>query len=45
MVLTENSDYFLKQHYQLLFVTVKCGVVFEVQAEILNVIYMSFGFS
>jgi hypothetical protein len=37
MVLTVNSDYFLNQ---LIFVMVKCGVLFEVRTEFLN----SFGF-
>jgi hypothetical protein len=31
MVLTLNSDYFVKQYYQLIFVMVKCGVLFEVR--------------
>jgi hypothetical protein len=29
---------------QLVFVMVKCGVLFEVRTEFLNVIYTSFGF-
>jgi hypothetical protein len=29
---------------QLIFVTVKCGVLFEVRIEFLNIIYMSFVF-
>jgi hypothetical protein len=29
---------------QLIFVIVKCGVLFEVRTEFLNVIYTSFGF-
>jgi hypothetical protein len=29
---------------QLIFVMVKCGVLFEVRTEFLNIIYTSFGF-
>jgi hypothetical protein len=29
---------------QLIFAMVKCGVLFEVRTEFLNIIYMSFGF-
>jgi hypothetical protein len=36
MILSVNSDYFLKQHYQLILVMVKCGVLFEVRTEFLN---------
>jgi hypothetical protein len=36
MVLTVNSDYFLKQLNQLIFVMVKFGVLFEVRTEFLN---------
>jgi hypothetical protein len=50
MVLTVNSEYFLKQRLnlnsvnRLIFVMVKCGVLFEVRTEFLNNIYTSFGF-
>jgi hypothetical protein len=36
MVLTVNSDYFLNVVNQLIFVMVKCGVLFEVRTEFLN---------
>jgi hypothetical protein len=36
MFLTVNSDYFLKNINQLIFVMVKCGVLFEVRTEYLN---------
>jgi hypothetical protein len=34
----------LNSTYQLIFMVVKCDDVFEVQAESLNIIYMSFVF-
>jgi hypothetical protein len=37
MILTVNSDYFLNVN-QLIFVMVKCGVLFEVRTELLNII-------
>jgi hypothetical protein len=43
MVLTVNSDYFVKQHYRFIVLMVKCGVPFEVRTEFLNIIYTSFG--
>jgi hypothetical protein len=43
MVLTVNSDY-LNSINQLIFLMVKCGVLFEVRTESLNNIYISFGF-
>jgi hypothetical protein len=36
MVLTVNSDYFLRSINQLIFVMVKCGVLFEVRTEFLK---------
>jgi hypothetical protein len=37
MVLTVNSDYFLKDDFKkLILVRVKCGVLFEVRTEFLN---------
>jgi hypothetical protein len=42
MILKVNTDYFSKQHQTLVFVTVKCGVLFEVQTEFLNNVYTSF---
>jgi hypothetical protein len=36
MIPNLNSDYFLKQHS--IFVMVKCGVLFEVRTEFLNII-------
>jgi hypothetical protein len=36
MFLTVNSDYFLNSINQLIFVMVKCGVLFEVRTEFLN---------
>jgi hypothetical protein len=36
MVLTVNSDYFLKQRKKLIDVMVKFGVLFEVRTEFLN---------
>jgi hypothetical protein len=36
MVLTVNSDYLLNSINQLIFVMVKCGVLFEVRTEFLN---------
>jgi hypothetical protein len=36
MVVTVNNDYYLIN--QLIFVTVKCGVFFEVRTEFLNII-------
>jgi hypothetical protein len=44
MILTVNSDYFLKNINQLIFVMVKCYVPFEVRTEFLNSIYKSLGF-
>jgi hypothetical protein len=38
MILTVNGDYFLKQNYQLIYLMVKCGVLFEVRTEFLNII-------
>jgi hypothetical protein len=38
MILRVNRDYSLKSVNQLLFVMVKCGVLFEVQTEFLNTI-------
>jgi hypothetical protein len=38
MILTVNSDYFHYSVNQLMFVMVKCGVLFEVRAEFLNII-------
>jgi hypothetical protein len=38
-----NSDYSLNSVNQLMFVMVKCCVLFEVRAEFLNIIYISFG--
>jgi hypothetical protein len=38
MVLSINRDYFLEQHKQMMFVMVKCCVLFEVQTEFLTVI-------
>jgi hypothetical protein len=43
MVLTVNSDYFVKKINQLIFVMVKCGVLFEVRTGFLNNIWTSFG--
>jgi hypothetical protein len=44
MILTVNSDYFLKQQKnQLIFVMVKC-VLFAVRTEFLNTVKKSFGF-
>jgi hypothetical protein len=37
MILTINSDHFLKGRNQLIFVMVKCGVLFEVRTEFLNI--------
>jgi hypothetical protein len=36
MILTLNSDYFLKQCNYLIFLMVKCGVLFEVRTEFLK---------
>jgi hypothetical protein len=36
MVLSVNSDYFLKQRQKLMFVMVKCGFSFEVRTVFLN---------
>jgi hypothetical protein len=36
--LSVNSDYFLNTINQLIFVMVKCGVLFEVRTEFLNII-------
>jgi hypothetical protein len=36
MILTVNSDYFLKQRKQSIFVMVKYGVLFEVRTGFLN---------
>jgi hypothetical protein len=44
MLLTINSDYYLNNFSQLIFVMVKCGVLYEVGTELLNTIYWSFGF-
>jgi hypothetical protein len=41
---TVNSNYFPEQHNQLIFVMVKCGVLFEVRTEFLNIIWTSFVF-
>jgi hypothetical protein len=38
IVLSVNSNYFLKSIKQLFFVMVKCGVLFEVRTEFLNII-------
>jgi hypothetical protein len=38
MILTANSDNFFKNVNQLSFVMVKCGVLFEVRTEFLNII-------
>jgi hypothetical protein len=43
MILTLNRDYFLKGVIQLMFVMVKCGVLFEVRIEFLNSIWRNFG--
>jgi hypothetical protein len=45
MVLTVNGDYFLNRINQLIFVMVKCSVLFEVRTEFLNNIYTSFDFN
>jgi hypothetical protein len=37
MVLSVNGYYFLKHTNQSIFVMVKCGVLFEVRAEYLNI--------
>jgi hypothetical protein len=36
MVLTVNSDYFFNSVNKMIFVMVKCGVLFEVRTEYLN---------
>jgi hypothetical protein len=36
MILRVNIDYFLNNINQLIFVMVKCGVLFEVRTEFLN---------
>jgi hypothetical protein len=36
MILTAYSDYFPKEYYSIIFVMVKCSVVFEVRTEFLN---------
>jgi hypothetical protein len=36
MILTLNSDYFLKLYWPVIFVMVKCGVLSEVRTEFLN---------
>jgi hypothetical protein len=36
MILTVNGDYFLKHHQELIFVMVRCGVLFEVRTGFLN---------
>jgi hypothetical protein len=36
MILTVNNDYFLNLINELIFVMVKCGVLFEVRTEFLN---------
>jgi hypothetical protein len=38
MLIGLNGDYFLKRVNQLIFVMVKCGVLFEVRTEFLNII-------
>jgi hypothetical protein len=38
MILNVNRDYFLNSINQLIFVMVKCGVLFEVRTEFLNII-------
>jgi hypothetical protein len=38
MLLSVSSDYFLKSNKKLIFVMVKCGVLFEVRTELLNII-------
>jgi hypothetical protein len=45
IILTVNRDYIsLNSINQLIFVMLKCGVLFEVRTEFLNIIYTSFGF-
>jgi hypothetical protein len=44
MIVTVNRDITQKNINQLIVVVVKCCVFFEVRAEFLNIIYMSFGF-
>jgi hypothetical protein len=44
MILIIINDYFPKQKYELIFVTVKSCVFFAVGTEYLNVIHTSFGF-
>jgi hypothetical protein len=38
MILTVNRDYCLNSVTKLIFVMVKCGVLFEVQTEVLNIV-------
>jgi hypothetical protein len=38
VIFTVNSDYFFNSVNQLIFVTVKCVVLFEVRTEFLNII-------
>jgi hypothetical protein len=38
MILSVKRDYFLNNVNQLIFVMVKCGVLFEVRTEFLNII-------
>jgi hypothetical protein len=44
MILRLNRNYSLNSVKQLIFLIVKCGVLFEVRTEFLNIIYTSFGF-
>jgi hypothetical protein len=44
MILRLSSYYFRNSIDQLIFVMGKCGVFYEVQTELLNIIYTSFGF-
>jgi hypothetical protein len=44
MSLGLNGDYLLEQFNQFIFITVKCGVLFAVQIEILNITKASVGF-
>jgi hypothetical protein len=43
MFLNVNIDYFLNIINNLFFITVKCGVLFEVRTEFLTSIQMNFG--
>jgi hypothetical protein len=44
MILSIQSDYFLKQQNQQIFVMEKCCVFFEEWTEFLNIIHMNFSF-